>query len=320
MSKILLVRLSSMGDVIHNLPAVTDLACHYPNAEIHWVVEEGFTELPAMHPAVRKVLPFALRRWRKRLFDQNNRAEMQRFYERLRAERYDLVIDSQGLLKSAVVARLSGAGVAGYDKHSIREPLASWFYHRRYAIGRDQHAITRNRLLTGAALGYTPDAPVNYGIRPAALQLDWLTANPYVVLLTASSRDDKLWPELNWVALIRRLEMQGLQVVLPWGSVSEQGRARRIATDLDNAMVAPRLNLSEAACLLAGAQCVVGVDTGLVHLAAALATPTVALFCASDPGLTGVLASSHAVNLGRNGAPPTLDEVSAASEVALSQR
>lgn len=320
MSKILLVRLSSMGDVIHNLPAVTDLARHYPNAEIHWVVEEGFAELPALHPAVGKVLPFALRRWRKRLFERGNRAEMRRFFEGLRSERYDLVIDSQGLLKSAVVARLSGGGVAGYDRHSIREPLASWFYHRRLTVGRDQHAIARNRLLTGAVLGYTPDAEVDYGIRPPAIKLDCLPANPYVVLLTASSRDDKLWPELDWVALIRRLAQQGLQVVLPWGSVSEQGRARRIATDLDNATVAPRLKLAEAARLLADARCVVGVDTGLVHLAAAVATPTVALFCASEPGLTGVLASSHAVNLGRNGAPPTLAEVSAAVDAALGRR
>lgn len=306
-----------MGDVIHNFPAITDLRTHFPDAIVHWVVEEGFAELAGLHPGVDQIIPCALRRWRKRCWTAANRAEMRAFRDRLRQEHYDLVIDSQGLLKSALVAQLSQATIAGYDRRSIREPLASLFYDARFPVSRAQHAIARNRQITGRALGYAPSHALDYGIRPPAMALPWRPSAAYAVLLTATSRDDKLWAEANWVALGQHLLARGLCPVLPWGGPHERSRAERIAAQLPGAVVAPQLRLGEAARLLADAKLAVGVDTGLVHLAAALNVPTIALFCASEPGLTGVLGAAFASNLGGNGRPPALAEVEAKVSEAL---
>jgi heptosyltransferase-1 len=316
MPRILLVRLSSMGDVIHNLPAVTDLIAHYPNAEIDWVVEEGFAELPAMHPAIKSVIPFALRRWRKSWFNAASRAEMRALKQRLAAARYDLVIDSQCLVKSALVARLAGAPICGMDWRGAREPLASLFYDRRVDVPWSINAVLRYRRLNGRAMGYEPKSAIHYGIAAPALDLPWRPAKPYAVLLTATSRDDKLWPEADWIALGERLSRDGLALVLPWGNPAEQARAERIAAQLSGAVVAPRLSLSQAARLLADSRVAIGVDTGLAHLAAALGVPVVAIYTATDPAATGVIASTYAVNLGGIGSAPTVDAVHAAIQAA----
>lgn len=317
MPKILLVRLSSMGDIIHNMPAATDIARHFPDAEIHWAVEESFVELPRLHPSVAKIVPFALRRWRKRLWDAGYRAEMRAFRDALRAERYDLAIDSQGLIKSALVGRLSGAPVAGFDRRSARDPFAGLLYHRDFAISRELHVIVRNRLIAGRALGYEPEGPLDFGLEAPALDLPWRPSSPYAVFLTATSRDAKLWPEADWIGLGRRLAREGVRAVLPWGSSPERERARRIADALPEAVVAPRLTLTEAASLLDGAALAVGVDTGLMHLAGAVATPTVAIFCDSPPQLAGVRSSAYAVSLGGIGAPPALAEAERAALAGL---
>ncbi|GAA5786884.1 lipopolysaccharide heptosyltransferase I [Chitiniphilus shinanonensis] len=304
--RILIVRLSSMGDVIHAMPAVTDMARAVPGARIDWVVEEGFAELPALHPAVRRVVPFALRRWRR---EGGALREFAAFRRALREERYDVVLDVQGLLKSALVARLARGPVVGYDSASAREGLAALFYGTHYAVPRQRHAILRVRELAGAALGYPPPATLDYGLPRPDVALPWLPGDGYAVLLTATSRADKEWPERDWLELGERLAAQGLACVLPWGSPAEQIRAQRLANGIRNAVVTPRMTLTEAAALLAGARVTIGVDTGLVHLAAAMAVPTVAIFCASDPDRTGVLASSYAVNLGTRGAAPDVDTV-----------
>ena len=309
MSKILLLRLSSMGDVIHTLPAVSDLAQAMPGCTIDWVVEEGFAELPRLHPAVNQVIPIALRRWRKMLCAASTRAEFATFRRTLRAEQYDHVIDIQGLLKSAVIGKLAHGPLAGYDRHSIREPLASLLYGTRYAVSRQQHAVLRSRQLMAAAMGYHADGPLNYGLPAPAASLPWLNAAWYAVLLTATSRADKEWDEAHWMALGQQLAEQGISSVLPWGSAIEQARAERLAQAIPGAQAAPRLNLTQAAALLAGSRIVVGVDTGLAHLAAAVAAPVVAIFCASDPIKTGVLADSYAVNLGAAGAAPSVATV-----------
>ncbi|WP_273431146.1 lipopolysaccharide heptosyltransferase I [Chitinibacter tainanensis] len=308
-ARILIVRMSSMGDVIHQLPAITDLARAYPHAQIDWVVEEGFVELPQLHPAIRRVIPVALRRWRKTPLASQTRTEWQQFKTELRACRYDVVLDAQGLIKSAAIARQACGPVAGFDRHSIREPLASLAYCRKYPVNKTQHAIERNRQLTAAALNYPQAGVLDYGLRVPPRELTWLPAGDYCVCLTATSRADKEWPEAHWIVLGQRLLAAGVRPVLPWGSADERERAERIAAALPGAMVAPKLTLTDAAALLAGACIVVGVDTGLAHLAAAVAVPTVAIFCASDPALTGVLAASYAVNLGQRGAAPTVDAV-----------
>jgi heptosyltransferase-1 len=309
MPKILLIKTSSLGDVVHNLPVVSDIQAHYPGARIDWVVEEGFQDIPRLHPGVTELFPIALRRWRKTPLAARTREAFRLFRQRLRQEHYDLILDTQGLLKSALIATLAKGTRVGHAWGSAREPLAALAYDRGFRVDRTLHAVTRNRILAGNALGYAPQGAPDYGIRPAPLALPWLDAAPYCVLLHATSRDDKLWPEEAWVALGRALHTRGLRSVLPWGSEAERLRGERLAGAIDGAKVAPRLTIPELSVLLGGARAVIGVDTGLTHLAAALGKPVVALYCGSDPGLTGVLAGDRAVNLGARGAPPTVAEV-----------
>lgn len=309
MEKILLVRLSSMGDVIHNLPAVTDLARAYPHAKIDWVVDDGFQEIPRLHPAVSRVIPIALRRWKKSPIQALKNGGIGEFSALLRADEYDLILDSQGLIKSALVANYAKGTVAGYDRKSAREAAASLFYTQRHAVSIAQHAIDRNRQLSAQACHYTLEGPVDYGVPAPACELAWLPTTPFAVLLTATSRTDKEWDEANWLEIGLRLAAQGQISILPWGSETERLRSERLAALIPKAICPPRMSLTQAAAMLAAARIVVGVDTGLVHLAAAVATPVVAIFCASDPVKTGVRADTGAVNLGAYGAPPNVETV-----------
>lgn len=316
--RILLVKTSSLGDVIHNLPVVSDIRRRLPKAEIDWVVEENFAEIPRLHPAVRRVLPVAVRRWRKSLFSPATWQEIREYRRSVRrpasADFYAAVLDTQGLIKSALLAAQARGEKLGHAASSAREPLAARCYDRRFAIPRDQNAVLRNRQLAAAALGYTLDGlPLDYGIAAAPLHADWLPSGNYAVLLTATSRADKEWPEEDWRALGTALAATGLRCVLPGGSPAERTRANRLAQAIGRAVAAPAMNLTDLAGLMAGAKIVVGVDTGLVHLAAALGRPTLALYCASDPALTGVLADTPAINLGAYGTPPSPAAVVAAA-------
>lgn len=307
--RILLIKTSSLGDVVHNLPVATDLARHFPNAAIDWVVEEGFAELPRLHPAVRHVIPVAVRRWRRSLYSPATWREIGAFRRAIRNETYDAVVDTQGLLKSALITALATGERIGHDAHCAREPVAARFYDRRIYVSRSQHAVERNRQLAATALGYRLSPEIDYGIQAPPMAAAWLPKGEYAVLLTATSRADKEWPEEDWQALGMALIATGLRCVLPGGSAAERQRAGRLATSLGRAVAAPAMNLTDLAALLAGATLVVGVDTGLVHLAAALGRPTLALYCGSDPTLTGVLAGANAVNLGGPGTAPTAGDV-----------
>ena len=320
--RILLIKTSSLGDVVHNLPVVTDLRRSYPEAQIDWVVEEAFREIPRLHPGLHRVIPVALRRWRRALLTPATWREMQSFRSTLQEHSYDLVIDTQGLLKSALIARLARGRRCGYNAASAREPIAARFYDVRFAVGKDLHAVERNRRLVALAAGYSASAAPDYGIAVACPRSAIpgtqsepapTPAGPGAVLLTATSRDDKLWPEERWVALGRALHERGLGCLLPAGSPAERARAERLAQAIPAAVALPPLSLTELAAQLAAARLVIGVDTGLVHLAAALGRPTLALFCASDPALTGVCASTPAINLGARGRPPEVDAVLAAA-------
>ena len=307
--RILLVKTSSLGDVIHNLPVVSDIGRHFPTATVDWCVEEGFVSIPRLHPRVGDVIPVAVRRWRKAPFAAATWQEVRAVRARLRAAAYDAVIDTQGLLKSALVARWTGCPVAGYAADSAREPLAARCYARRFPVARDLHAVERNRRLAAAALDYALEAPLDYGIAAAPAKFAWLPARPYVVLLTATSRDDKLWPEAHWVELGQGLQRLGWRAVLPAGSPRERERAARLAAAIPGAVAAPSLLIPALAELLAGSRAVIGVDTGLTHLATALNVPTVALYTATDPGLTGVLGSGFFRNLGGKAQVPTVEAV-----------
>ncbi|MEN5030241.1 lipopolysaccharide heptosyltransferase I [Pseudomonas sp. Ps21-P2] len=291
--RVLLIKTSSLGDVIHTLPALTDAMGALPGIQFDWVVEEGFAEIPTWHPAVANVIPVAIRRWRKNLWQTLKNGEWRQFKQRLRDTRYDLVIDAQGLLKSAWLTRYVKAPIAGLDKTSAREPMAARFYDRPYAVARGQHAVERLRQLFGQALGYQVSAGLgDYGLDRSRL----LTATndaPFVLFLHGTTWDTKHWPELYWRQLAERMIGQGLEVRLPWGNLAEKARAERIADGLDNAVVLPKLNLAGVARVLASAQGCVAVDTGLGHLAAALDVPTLSLFGPTNPGLTGAYGRSQ---------------------------
>jgi len=303
MPRILFVKTSSLGDVVHQCPAVSDAARRLPGAEIDWVVEEGFAGIARMHRAVHRVVPVALRRWRGAPWKRSVWREVAQFRASVAAERYDAIVDTQGLLKSALITRAARGRRHGMDRASAREGLAARFYDVRHAVPRGLHAVERNRRLTAAALGYALEGNADYGLKSASQAP---TAGAYAVLLTMTSRADKLWPENRWIELGRAL---ALPVVLPWGSVAERERAERIGRAIGQAVVPKAMALDELASLFAYARGVVGLDSGLTHLAAALGVPTVGIYCASDPVLTGLYGSERARNVGAPGRPPEVFEV-----------
>ena len=305
MPRILFVKTSSLGDVIHNCPAVTDVARHVPGAQIDWVVEEPFAGLAALHANVRRVIPVAIRRWRSEIASTGTWSEFGDFRRLLRAEDYDAVIDSQGLVKSALVAALARGPKHGFDRASAREPLAARLYDHLHAVPVGLHAVQRNRRLAAAALSYAPGEACDYGLR-AEGDSPLHTLIPFALLFTMTSREDKLWPEEHWRSLGMALEAGGIHCLLPWGSDEEKRRCARIATAIPGAVVPRRLSLPELARLARRAHCVVGVDTGLSHLAAALGVRTVGLYCGSSPALTGLYGSDRLRNLGGPGAAPAV--------------
>jgi len=312
--KILFLKTSSLGDVVHHCPAVSDAARHFPEAEIDWVVEESFAPVAAMHRAVHRVIPVALRRWRRSPWRASVWRELAAFRRQLAAARYDRVIDTQGLLKSALIARAARGERHGYDAASAREPIAARCYQVRHAVPRALHAVERNRLLTAASLGYRPGDACDYGLRAPA-ESPVSVAGEFAVLLTMTSRADKLWAEANWIELARALRARGLRAVLPWGSAGERARCERLAGELDGALVPRRLSIAELAALFRAARAVIGVDTGLAHLAAALGVPTVGLYCATDPVLTGLHGGAALRNLGGIGDAPSAGATLEALEV-----
>jgi heptosyltransferase-1 len=299
---------------VHHCPAVSDAARKLPAAEIDWVVEAPFAGVAAMHRAVRRVIPVALRRWRRAPWSPAVWREIAEFRRAVSEERYDAVVDSQGLLKSALVASFAPGPRHGLDRVSAREALAARFYDITHSVPKALHAVERNRLLTASALGYALDGPVDYGlgIKKTASQESSSkssvkeAAAPSAVFLTMTSRDDKLWPEERWIEVGRAL---GVRIVLPWGSAAEKARAERIGAQIGNATVPARMSLAELSDLFQNASLAVGLDTGLTHLAAAQGVRTVGIFCGSDPALTGLYGASKAVNVGGIGQPPPAAEV-----------
>jgi len=299
MKKILFVKTSSLGDVVHNCPAVSDAARALPGAHIDWVVEEPFAGIARMHRAVRRVIPVAVRRWRTNAWKPSTWSQIATWRRSLGGERYDAVLDTQSLIKSAVIASAATGTSHGLDRASAREPLAARFYDVRHNVPRGLHAVDRNRRLAAEALGYVVHGAADYGLHAHSPRTE------RIVLLTMTSRADKLWPEARWIELGRAL---GRPAVLPWGSDEERARAERIASGIGTATVQPRSSLEELAQLFAGAARVIGLDTGLTHLAAALGTATIGIFCGSDPALTG-LHAPKAMNVGAVGRSPQVAEV-----------
>lgn len=291
--KVLLVKTSSLGDVVHALPAVTDAARALPGLELDWVVEEGFAEIPGWHPAVRRVLPVALRRWRRTLLKRATRKEIVAARRAIAAERYDVVLDAQGLVKSAWLARGARGVTHGLDRASIREPLASLAYRHRHRVPRQLHAVERVRRLFAAAVDYPlPSASPDYGVPPE--RFDAPRGARYLFFLHGTTWDSKAWPEAHWRALAALAAKAGYEVRLSYGNAQEEARARRLAAAQPGVRVLGRGGLAAIAGQLAGASGVVGVDTGLAHVAAMLAVPQVVLYGPTVPGLTGTVGRHQA--------------------------
>lgn len=287
--RVLIVKTSSMGDVLHTLPALTDAQQAIPDIHFDWVVEEGFAQIPSWHSAVDRVIPVAIRRWRKAWFSAPIKAERKAFRDAVRLQQYDAIIDAQGLVKSAaLVTRLAHGVKHGMDWSTAREPLASLFYNRKHHIARQQHAVERTRELFAKSLGYTkPQSQGDYAIAQHFLTEVNADTAQYAVFLHATTRDDKHWPEANWRELIGLLNNADIRIKLPWGAAHEEARARRLAEGFTYVDVLPRMSLEEVARVLAGAKFVVSVDTGLSHLTAALDRPNITLYGPTDPGLIG---------------------------------
>lgn len=283
-ANVLIIKTSSLGDVIHTLPALTDAATQL-GCQFDWVVEENFAEIPHWHPAVHRVIPVALRRWRKHPLTAYH-GEWWHFITQLQRQNYDYVIDAQGLFKSAWLSRWALGKRHGLDWHSAREPWASWTYHQHYFIHKQQHAVERVRQLFAKVLHYAPDnLPLDYGI--AAQFPRQFSETKTLIFLHGTAWRTKQLPESLWLSLAERAVSEGFKIRLTWGDAAELARARRIATLSPHIQLIEKGNLHSLATALSQAQAVIGVDTGLAHLTAALAIPSITIYGATAPQRTG---------------------------------
>lgn len=296
--RLLIVKLSSFGDVVHTFPALTDLKAARPDIEVDWLVEEAFADLVASHPGVDEVHRVALRRlrwpptrWPALL------AHRHALRRTLRARRYDMVLDMQGLMKSAMLARLAGAPVTGIDTASAREPSAARLYDRQIRLVADPHAVEKLRHLAADAVGYAvPAGRGRANLRPAGGQPGVPLPARYGIVVAGTSWPSKLWPEDRWRRLVAAIAATGRRLVVPWGNTEEEARARRLTAGVAGAEILPRrLAGGELARFVAHADFAVGLDTGLMHLAAACDVPGVTLFGPTDPDRTGPYGANQRV-------------------------
>lgn len=316
MTQVLLVRVSSLGDVVQTFPAVTDLARQVEQLHLDWVVEDAYIELVSMHSAVARPVPFGLRGWRKRGALGEAWKGMRTLRGMLRQRRYDSVIESQGLLKSLVIAKMARGPIYGFGPKTVREPFVSRFYDHTFEFPPDVHRIWHYRGLAAKAFGYELDDVIDYGLTKPARPA-WLAESDYVVLLHSTARSEKLWSEASWIEVGRWLASRGVACVLPWGNPDEHARAERLASLIPDAQVAPQLRVDEAGALLAHARAVIGVDTGLMHLAVAFEVPVVGIYLATRPLHHGPLGRGPTAFRGGMGDTPTPAQVlDALGEVA----
>lgn len=322
MKKILVVRMSALGDIIHGMPAVTDIHRRWPDAVIDMAVDERFVEIPQQHRNIRRVISIPLKRLKRRIGSPASWHELRSVIRDLRQEHYDVVIDLHGLWKSALIARMARADVrVGFHVSQCAERAAAWFYDRHFLPGAIPSRVQWQRDLAAFATGSDAAGAPDYGLRvppaPAALE-----QRPRVVFFHSVSRDDRCWPEERWIELGRALAQAGYYIELPWGSDAERQRAQRLCAGIgtEHAGVPQRLSMLEWVPRLGATALVVGVDSGLTHLAAATGTPCVALFTNSDPGLLVAQQGASARALGGPGVCPATSEVKEACLALLNTR
>ncbi len=311
--RILLVKLTSLGDVVKALPVIADIAEAIPRATVDWLVERPCDSLLALHPGLERVIPLELRRFRKdREYLAGLRGVAADLAE-LRARRYDCIVDLQSRVKSAVFARLARGPVVGLSPHPGSEPGYRWVCARGVAGPlKGTSAIAFNRIIAARALGYPePIRAPRFGLKPPTPDALLRPEGRYAVLAHASSSPAKAWPVEGWIAVGRTLADRGIRCILPWGNQEESQAARALASRIGPGAWVPdsRPALAQWAGVLAEAKLVVGLDSGLTHLAAATGTPTLALFTATSAPIFGIEAATPHENLGDGGAPPSVDSV-----------
>ncbi|MBN9433102.1 MAG: lipopolysaccharide heptosyltransferase I [Bosea sp.] len=296
--RVLLVKLSSLGDVVHSFPALTDAARAVPGIAIDWLVDESFAPLARLHPAVETVIPLPIRRMKKKPFAAL--ADFRAARRLLAARRYDVIIDAQGLMKSAFAARLAKGGRRhGFSRATAREGMAALTYHVGHDIPEVEHMAVRIRRLFAAALGYPmPVTAPDAGLDRAAIAGDPFS-RPYVVLIHGTTWPTKTWTVEGWRVVAARAGELGLETVLFAHGPREEARVASIASGIDSVRVLPPGRLDALVPALAGASGVVTVDTGLGHLAAALDLPTIGLYGPTNPGLTGLVGARTHEFVGR---------------------
>lgn len=296
--RVLIVKVSSLGDIIHTLPAVTDAHQARKDIVFDWVVEENFVEVPSWHPAVENIIPVAMRRWRRNIVKTYLNHEFRAFKRSLQGVRYDLVIDAQGLIKSGVISRLSRGLTIGLSNRTIREPMATLFYNKVYSVPWTEHAVDRVRQLFSRALQYEYDQDrIDYGIDVDRIHDEneqgddekesLIDSKKKVIFLHGTTWSTKHWPEQYWRQLAHIAVNSDYEVLLPWGNEEEKRRAEFIAADNAMVKVLDKQSLSGLARYMQNSRGVISVDTGLGHLAAALAKPAVSLYGPTNPGLSG---------------------------------
>lgn len=306
-----------MGDLIHTFPALTDLSEHHPNEyEITWLVEESFADIAKMHPMTKEVIIFGSRRWKKNLFKRETWQEFGQFKKALRSEKWDLIIDCQGLFKSAIMTKIAAQKgtipTYSYSKESIRDPFAARFYQHGFSVPKGLTAIERNRQLFGKIFDYTPAPLANFGIQHWDETSPLTPEEPFAALIHGTSAENKEWPEAKWIEIGNWLFEKGILSILFWGSEREKERAKRIANKVPNAIVMPKVSIQEAGLILSKATLIIAVDTGFAHLANTQDRPVIGLFLGSHADYAGVIPTQnnpHAVNLGGKNQNPEVSKV-----------
>ncbi|WP_153099637.1 lipopolysaccharide heptosyltransferase I [Paraburkholderia hayleyella] len=311
MKRVLVVKVTSLGDVIQAQPVVADIQRAFPGVKVDWAVDEAFAEVTQWNQGIDRVLCAPLRRFKKARHWADFQAIAASLAE-LRAERYDVVLDIHGVYKSAIIAFLARASQRfGYQSQDLGERGAAFAYNRRFGPRPPCDAWQGMRVSAGEALGYVPDGPPVYNLQVPHTEMPWTNPDdaPLALLFHATSKDEKRWPLTHWVEVGHELVRRGFRVVLPWGTPTEQEQAQQIAAQVPGATVLPPMSVVQVAQLIQGAALVVGVDTGFVHLAHALQKRTVMIFVATSPAHCGVYAPLRSTSVGDTHRVPCVDEV-----------
>ncbi len=317
--KILIIKSSSMGDIVHALPVACDIRKAFPDCELSWVVEESFADIPAMSPDIDRFVVTAFRRWRKHILSSLVRREIAEVRNQIKATDYDIVVDLQGLIRTAFVARWAGGNKSvGYSKENIREPLASYFYSRTIDVSSKLPPVLRYRMMAARALGYEidPQTP-KFGLAVEPVMPAGITTGHYAALAINTSRAEKLWPQSRWIEVAKELRRDGMSSVLFWGNDEERTRCEQIAQSVPDALVMPRSSLRTLAEVIAGAKCLIGVDTGLTHLGAALGVPSVGVIVGTSAELFSLVSEAVCATVGNKGVVPRTEEVLAAAQSVM---